>query len=138
MSKDELEPVQFHKIIQTKAYTAIILSGKHKSFAIYTDPSIGKTLQLYLSKTPVQRPLTHDLIRLICDGFDIKVKQVIISKIEGTTFFAKLFLEQKANEITRIVESDARPSDCLTLALMHNIPVYCTKQVLSTVIQYKE
>lgn len=138
MTEHELEPLKFQKIMQTRSYTAIVLLGQNKQFAIYTEPTIGRTLQLHLSNNPISRPLTHDLIRLICTGFDIKIKQVVITKIEGTTFFAKLFLEQKSGEISHIVESDARPSDCLTLALMHNIPVFCTKQVLSSAIPHEE
>jgi bifunctional DNase/RNase len=76
---------------------------------------------------------------LIFKGFDIKVKQVVINDMQDTIYYARLFLEQlEADGITHIVEIDSRPSDCITLALMHNVPVYCTKEVLDRTIPVED
>ncbi len=134
----ELIQLSFDKIMQTRSYTVIVLSAPEKSFAIYTDPNIGKTLQLFLTEVQSPRPLTHDLIDKIFDGMDIRVKQVVINDVQDTIYFARLFLEQDVGDIRHIVEVDARPSDCLTLALMNNAPVYCTREVLEKVIPIEE
>jgi uncharacterized protein len=134
----EIIQVSFDKIMQTKSYTVVILSAQGKSFAIYTDPSIGKTLQLFLTEVESPRPLTHELIDRIFEGMDIRVKQVVINDVQDTIYFARLFLEQDIGEIRHIVEIDARPSDCLILALMNNAPVYCTKEVLEKTIAVEE
>ena len=47
----ELIQLNFDKIMQTRTYTVIILGAREKRFAIYTDPSIGRTLQIYLTGT---------------------------------------------------------------------------------------
>ena len=49
----ELIQLSFDKIMQTRSYTVVILSAQGKSFAIYTEPSIGKTLQLFLTDVRV-------------------------------------------------------------------------------------
>jgi uncharacterized protein len=134
----ELIQLSFDKIMQTRSYTVVVLSAQGKSFAIYTDPSIGKTLQLFLTEVESPRPLTHDLIDKIFEGMDIRVKQVVINDVQDTIYFARLFLEQDLGDIRHIVEIDARPSDCLTLALMNNAPVYCTQEVLDKVIPIEE
>lgn len=134
----ELIQLSFDKIMQTRAYTVIVLSGQGKSFAIYTEPSIGKMLQLFLTEVESPRPLTHELIDKIFEGMEIRVKQVVINNVEDTIYFARLFLEQDIGEIRHIIEIDARPSDCLTLALMNNAPVYCTREVLEKVIPVEE
>ena len=134
----ELIQLSFEKIMQTRSYTVVILSSQEKNFAIYTEPSIGKTLQLFLTEVESPRPLTHDLIDKIFEGVDIKVKQVVINDVQDTVYFARLFIEQDMGEIRHIVEIDARPSDCLTLALMNNAPVYCTREVLDKVIPVEE
>lgn len=126
----ELVQVSFDKIMQTRAYTVIVLKARDKRFAIYTDPSIGRTLQMFLTGTEKARPLTHDLLGLIFQGLNVTVKQVVINDVEDTIFFARLFLEQDIGDTLHIIEIDARPSDCITLALMHNVPVYCTLEVL--------
>lgn len=124
--------------MQTRAYTVVILSSPEKKFAIYTDPSIGKTLQLYLTDVEKPRPMTHDLIDLIFKGLDIRVKQVVIVDVQDTVYYARLFIEQDQGEIRHIVEIDARPSDAITLALMSNAPVYCTREVLEKAIAVEE
>ena len=134
----ELILLSFDKIMQTRAYTVVILSGENKRFAIYTDPGIGKALQLFLTDVEKPRPLTHDLIDMIFDGMNIRVKQVVINNVEDTVYYARLFLEQECGDLLQIVEIDARPSDCITLALMNNAPVYCTREVLEKTIPVEE
>lgn len=130
----ELIQLSFDKIMQTRTYTVIVLAAHGKRFAIYTDPLIGKTLQMYLTGIERQRPLTHDLMSNIFKGLSIKIKQVVISDVQDTVYFARLFLEVEENDFKHILEIDARPSDCITLALMNNIPVFCTRDVLEKTV----
>lgn len=134
----ELIMLSFDKIMQTHSYTVVVLGTKEKKFAIYADPSIGRVLQLYLTDTSKPRPLTHDLMNLIFKGFGISMKQVVINDIQDTTYFARLFLEQEMDGTRRILEIDSRPSDCIILALINNIPVFCTKEVLEKTIPVVE
>jgi uncharacterized protein len=136
--QDELIQLTFDKIMQTRSYTVVILGAREKRFAIYTDPSIGKTLQMYLTGIEKPRPLTHDLINLIFLGFEVRIKQVVLVDLQETIYYARLFLEQQIGNINHIVEVDARPSDCITLALMNNVPVFCTKDVLEKTIPIDE
>jgi len=134
----ELIQLSFDKIMQTRSYTVVVLSAQNKSFAIYTDPGIGKILQLFLTEVESPRPLTHELIDHIFEGIDVRVKQVVINDVQDTIYYARLFLEQDLGNIRHILEIDARPSDCLTLALMNNAPVYCTQEVLNKTIPLEE
>lgn len=130
--------LNFDKIMQTRSYTMIILGAGEKRFAIYTDPSIGRTLQLYLTGAEKPRPLTHDLIDSIFLGMDIRLKQVVIIDLQETVYFARIFLEQQQGDMRRIIEIDSRPSDAITLALMQNAPVYCTQDVLDKTIPVED
>ena len=58
----ELVPITFQKIMQSRAYTVIILGTDLKRFAIYTDPQVGRTIQTYLTEEERPRPSTHDLL----------------------------------------------------------------------------
>lgn len=138
MKRSELVQLSFDKIMQTRSYTVVVLGTKTKKFAIYTDPSIGKALQMYLTGVQKPRPLTHDLLDSILRGLNIKIIQVVINDIQDTVYFARLYLEQESLEGRHILEIDARPSDCITLALMNNIPVYCTREVLEKTIPIEE
>lgn len=134
----ELIQLNFDKILQTHAYTVVILAGKDKRFAIYMDPGMGKTLQLYLTNAEKKRPLTHDLFSMVLKGFDIRIKQIVINDLQDTVYFARLFLEVNHGPIRQILEIDCRPSDCITMALMHNAPVYCTREVLDKTLNVED
>lgn len=134
----ELIPLKFDKILRSKSYSCIVLDSETKKFAIYTDLPSGKSMQMYLTETSRTRPSTHDLMAMVYRGLDIKIKQVVIFDLEDTIYFARIFLEQKCGDILSIVEIDARPSDCITLALIHKAPIYCTSEVLKKVVPVVE
>ncbi|NGX27257.1 MAG: hypothetical protein K940chlam6_01190, partial [Chlamydiae bacterium] len=90
----ELVQIFFNKIMQSRAYTVIILGNEQKQFAIYTDPLVGRNLQILLTGEPHPRPYTHNLMASIFKGYDIRLKQIIINNIEDTIYFSRLFLEQ--------------------------------------------
>lgn len=134
----ELIPVSFNKIMQSHAYTVIILGSEKKKFAIYTEPSVGRNIQNYLTEEHKPRPYTHDLIRSIFDGFDIKILQIVINNVEDTIYFSRVFLEKSEGDTRHIVEIDARPSDAVTLALMYNAPVFCKREILDKVVPVED
>lgn len=134
METAELIPIKFDKVMQSKAYTCIILGTEEKKFAVYTDPTSGKAMQRILMEAKKPRPPTHDFLGMIFRGFDIKVRQIVINDLQDTIYFARIFLEQKNGDILHIVEIDARPSDCITLALLYKTPIFCTKEVFERVV----
>jgi bifunctional DNase/RNase len=134
----ELIPVTFNKIMQSRSYTVIILGTDKKRFAIYTDPIVGKNIQSYLTEEHRPRPLTHDLITSVFRGLNIKILQIVINNIEDTIYFARLFLEQQIGEEKILIEIDARPSDCITLALKENIPVFCRRDIFEKAVAVEE
>lgn len=124
--------------MQSRAYTVVILGTEAKKFAIYTDPQVGHQIQIHLTQEHPPRPYTHDLINGILNGFGIKILQIVINDIEDTIYFARLFLEQQVGEKKQIIEIDARPSDCITLALMNNVPVFCRAEILEKAVPVEE
>ena len=134
----DLIPITFNKVMQTRSYTVVIMEADDKRFAIYVDPSIGRAIQMELTEVEKVRPLTHDLMSMIFDGLGITIKQIVINDIQDTIYFARIFLEQQMGEETHIVEIDARPSDCITLAIMNDTPVYCTKEMLEKTVPVDE
>lgn len=134
----ELVSVTFNKIMQSKSYTVIILGTEKKRFAIYTEAQVGRNIQAYLTEENRPRPLTHELIDALLRGLNIKLLQIVITDIEETVYFARIFFEQKIGDEVHILEIDARPSDCITLALMHNAPVFCRKEILEKAVPLEE
>lgn len=134
----ELILVEFNKIMQSKNYTVFILGTEEKQFAIYTSPHVGQNLQVHLADQIKPRPYTYDLINSLFKGLNINLLQVIITDVQDTLYLARLFVEQEIGGKRHILEIDARPSDCLTLALENNIPIYCTREVFEKTIPIEE
>ncbi|NGX50478.1 MAG: hypothetical protein K1060chlam2_00324 [Chlamydiae bacterium] len=134
----ELVPIQFNKILQSQSYTVFVLGTEDKQFAIYTSPHVGQNIQIDLAEQIKPRPHTNDLINSIFGGLDITPIQVVITDVQDTIYFARLFIEQTIDGKRKILEIDARPSDCLTLAIQSEIPIYCTQDVFDRVIAVEE
>ena len=130
----ELIPVSFNKVMQTRSYTVIVMEADEKRFAIYVEPNIGRAIQMELTEIEKPRPLTHDLVNMIFNGLNIKIKHIVITDLVDTVYYARLFVEQIIGDQTHILEVDARPSDCITLAIMNHTPVYCTANVLEKTV----
>lgn len=125
----ELIAIHFNKILQSQNYTLFILGSRDKQFAIYTSPCIGQNLKTYFANETSVRPHTHDLIHAIFNGLKIRILQIVINDVQDTLYCARLFIEQERNGTRYILEIDARPSDCLILAIQNESPIYCTKEV---------
>lgn len=72
---------------------------------------------MYLTGVEKPRPLTHDLIGMIFKGLNVTIMQVVINDLQDTTYFARLFLEQKIGYV-RHIEIDSRQVIASHLALM--------------------
>ncbi len=119
---------------------AVFLGNEHKTFVIFVGWYEATAIIKEINKQTTLRPLTHDLLNNILLGFDIELKEVIISKILDNTFCATLALEQKILDQeghwtgqSHLVHIDSRASDCIVLALKHNKPIWVTKDVYEKV-----
>ena len=74
------------------------------------------------------RPLTHDLLMGVIGATGFEVDRVEITRVEDSTFYASLVLRDSGRTMTL----DARPSDCLALAVRSGCPVFVDEEVMST------
>ncbi len=117
---------------------ALFVGNDEKVFVINVEPQMGQIIGMFLRDAPKERPLTHDLMQSIFKGFTITVERVIITELRNSTYFARLILQQQ-NEIARkIVEIDARPSDCLALASAQKRPIFVTQSLFDQVEDMSE
>ncbi len=99
---------------------------------------MGAVIGMFLRDTPKERPLTHDLISDVFKGFNITVDRIVITELRNSTYFARIFLEQKNEMARKIVEIDARPSDCLAIASAHKSPIYVRSNLFNQVEDMSE
>jgi len=122
-----VEPVA---LLPTQAGCAVFLGDGTKAIVFYIDPSIGASINAAMTGQSPPRPLSHDLFQLALEGFGATVSRMVITKVEDDVYYARLILEGE-NEIMerKIVELDARPSDCLALAVRAQAPIYVLRSL---------
>jgi uncharacterized protein len=129
----ELVEITVKGLMPVSSGVAVFLGPENKTFIIHVDPIIGKAMHFAMRGRTFDRPMTHDLVSRIFTGFGISLDRVVINRRESDTFYARLVLRM-ANEVdTKLVEIDARPSDCIVLALQQKRPMYIAKAVLDEV-----
>jgi len=99
---------------------------------IFIGPLEASAIAYALEKTKFPRPLTLDLMRLLVEGLQGRIRRVIITKIENETFFAEVVIEAG----DRVVAVDARPSDSVGLALRAEAPIYIAEAVMEKAGQW--
>jgi len=136
--KRDVVPVDIKGILPSNSGCAIFLGNARKVFVIQVEHNMGAVIGMFLRDTPKERPLTHDLIASIFTGFGIGVERVIITELKNSTYFARLILQQQ-NELGRkIVEIDARPSDCLAIATSQKKPIFVAAPLFEQVEDMSE
>jgi bifunctional DNase/RNase len=117
-------------VLPTNAGRAVFLGNDEKVFVIYVDESVGAAIAMFMNHTAKERPLTHDLMVHLMTALGAKVERVIINDLKTSTYFARLILSAE-NELQqrKIIELDARPSDCIALAMAQQAPIYVSQDV---------
>jgi hypothetical protein len=88
----------------------------------------GGAIELALEGKQTERPMTHDLTLRLLDTLSAQVRQVVVNKLLGNTFYAEIALDQ--DDRRHLI--DARPSDALALAARTGAPIYAARDVLDT------
>jgi bifunctional DNase/RNase len=122
-----VEPVA---LLPTQAGCAVFLGDGKKVIVFYIDPAVGASINASLAGETPARPLTHDLFLLALESLGAEVKRVVIVSVDNEVYYARLIFEA-SNEILerKIVELDARPSDCIALAVRCGAPVFVVADV---------
>lgn len=85
-------------------------------------------IALAIEGTQVSRPTSHDLIKSIIGSLHATLESVVITESKNNTFYAVMILKRGEEEI----KIDARPSDCIAVALRTGSPIYAEESVLKS------
>ena len=136
--KNDVVPVQIRGILPANSGCALFVGTEEKVFVIHVEPQMGRIIGDFLRNEPKERPLTHDLVNRIFQGFGITVERVVITDLKNSTFFARLILQQQNEVARKILELDARPSDCLALAVAQKKPIFVSAALFAQVEDMSE
>jgi len=86
----------------------------------------ANAIALEIEKVQTPRPMTHDLLKNVFLGLDVRVDKIVVSDLKDDTFYALIWVEREGEMMT----IDSRPSDALALALRVDCPIFVDEQVL--------
>jgi bifunctional DNase/RNase len=106
----------------------IILKGDEEKVLLLTiGVSEARSIVHGLSnENQASRPLSHDLMLDILKISGLKLREVVIEKIEKGTFYA--YLKLFNNDGLEII-LDSRPSDAIALAVREDVDINVTREV---------
>ncbi len=86
-------------------------------------------IALEIEKVQTPRPMTHDLLKNVLLGLEVRVQKIIVSEFGRTIPFlqALICVERDGGDDEY---GDSRPSDALALALRMDCPIFVNDQVL--------
>jgi bifunctional DNase/RNase len=130
---DALHEVRIVGLVPSNSGIAVFLGNEEKTFSIHVDHGVGTNIAILLKGEKRERPLTHDLIGMVFQSFGITVERIVINDLRNDTYFARITLKARNEIHNKITEIDARPSDCLAIALQTEKPVFVAEKVWSQV-----
>ncbi len=132
--KMEVYPHVYH----TDRYSEIILVNGDVALPIYVSYGQAESIINGLRGKRFHRPLTHDLFIEVVNLLGGAIKKVVIDDLVEGVFLAKLYMEcYREGELQEIVV-DARPSDCIALAVREGCEIYVAEKVLKEAGRSKE
>ena len=78
------------------------------------------------------RPLTHDLLCSVVDALGGELDSVLISEVQGHTYFARLRVKVDG----QVIDVDSRPSDAIAVAVTCDppLPIFIEEDVLAEAV----
>ncbi len=86
----------------------------------------ASAIALEMEEVVPPRPMTHDLLLSVVSRLRGRVERVLIHDLEDDVFLAQIELMTEDG----IIEVDARPSDCVAVAVRARAPILVSDEVM--------
>ncbi len=115
--------------IELPTQTPILLlreQGGSRFLPIWIGTNEATAIALALEGVEPQRPMTHDLLKIVTEQLGATVDRVVVTELSDGTYFADLVMSRNGEELT----ISSRPSDAIALAARTSSPVFAARAVL--------
>lgn len=130
-------PVQVKEIAFDLSLSPVVLlidQDDNRALPIWVGPLEAQSIAMALQGVSTPRPMTHDLMKTVCENLGASVRSVEISDIHDGTYYAKLYIQTISGECVL----DSRPSDAIALALRTGSPIYISEKVAEHTLSVEE
>ncbi|MEE8328873.1 MAG: bifunctional nuclease family protein [Thermodesulfovibrionia bacterium] len=86
------------------------------------------SIALAIGKIATPRPLTHDLIKNVLDGLNVKATRIVVTEVVDNTYYAVIYVKKNGEE----VQVDSRPSDAIAVAIRIDCPIFVEKKIIES------
>ena len=100
--------------------------GGTRLLPIWIGQPEAESIVMHMHDVKRARPLTHDLFRSLIVGLGAELRRVHITRVEKSTYYGELQI-QLGETLVRI---EARPSDCIAIALRLGAPILASEALL--------
>jgi bifunctional DNase/RNase len=119
-----------HSVTQSHSFAVVLGEvGGSRRIPIVIGGAEAQAIAVALDNIKPSRPLTHDLMKSLCDTFSIELKYIHICKLEEGVFYSNIVCIHQGEEF----EIDSRTSDAIALAVRFNCPIFIEEQILQEV-----
>jgi bifunctional DNase/RNase len=128
MKKTELEIIALSHSVTTAHSFAVVLGEVDgtRRLPIVIGGFEAQAIAVALENMKPSRPLTHDLMKTVCDTFALELQYIYISKLLDGVFYSNLVFSNSVETF----EVDSRTSDALALAVRFGCPIYVNESIL--------
>ncbi len=128
MKKIELDIIALsHSVTQSHSFAVVLGEvGGTRRLPIVIGGFEAQAIAVALDNMKPSRPLTHDLMKTMCDTFEIELEYIFISKLVDGVFYSNLVCKRGAEYF----DIDSRTSDALALAVRFDCPIYVEESIL--------
>ncbi|WP_440954342.1 bifunctional nuclease family protein [Methanosarcina sp. Mfa9] len=128
---EDFEEIRVKDVYVIDAYsdpTPVVLLENEKGnmLPIYIGHLEALSIGNVLKSVSPPRPMAHDLMVNVFDRLGIKIEAVMIDDKVDKVYYARLLVREGHN----LMQFDARPSDCIALALRVGAPIRIRRKVL--------
>lgn len=137
---NQVREVEVKAVLPLEGSMALFLGNDDKTFVIYVDEAVGNAISMFISSATKERPLTHDLMGNVLLAFGARVDRIVINDVNGSVFYARIILhaQNQLQQVRKVIELDARPSDSVAMAMQQKAPIYVADKVWNTVEDVSE
>ena len=97
-------------------------------------PYEAQAIAISLSGSNPPRPLTHDLLKSLCDAMGGIVDQIVVTGIKEGVYYAEVHIQHNS----KVTVVDSRPSDAIALAVRCLCPIYMAPRLVEFTVEYKD
>ncbi len=127
----EVEVMRLGLDRSNSSYVVILREkGGERLLPIWIGQPEAESIVIEMSNLRRDRPLTHDLCKLLITGLGGTLRRIQITKVENRTYYAELQIRRDGATIS----IDARPSDSIAIALRCSAPIFAQESLLTAML----